>query len=44
MPEKACFDPFISIPGVNVDVNTVNISNLTPLFPLQAQNYLNLEG
>jgi hypothetical protein len=36
MSEKAYFDPFISIPGVKMDVNTVNITNLTPLFPLQA--------
>jgi hypothetical protein len=36
MFEKAHFDPLISIPGVKMDVNTVNISNLTPLFPLQA--------
>jgi len=36
MFEKAHFNPFISIPGVKMDVNTVNISNLTPLFPLQA--------
>jgi len=36
MFEKAYFNPFISIPGVRMDVNTVNISNPTPLFPLQA--------
>jgi len=36
MSKKTHFDPFISIPGVKMDVNTVNISNLTPLFPFQA--------
>lgn len=36
MFEKAHFDPFISTPGVKMDVNTVNVTNLTPLFPLQA--------
>jgi len=36
MSEKAHFDPLISIPGVKMDVNTVNIFNLTPSFPLQA--------
>jgi len=33
---KGCFDPLISIPGVKMDVNTVNIQEITPLFPLQA--------
>jgi len=33
---KGCFDPLISIPGVKIDVNTVNIQETTPLFPLQA--------
>jgi len=41
MSKKTHFDPFISIPGVKIGVNTVNVPNLTPLFPLQAQNYLN---
>jgi len=36
MSEKAHFDPLISIPGVKMDVNIVNILNLTPSFPLQA--------
>ncbi len=33
---KDYFDPLISIPGVKMDVNTVNIQEITPLFPLQA--------
>jgi hypothetical protein len=33
---KGCFDPLISIPGVKMSVNTVNIQEITPLFPLQA--------
>jgi len=32
--QKPNFDPFISIPGVKIDVNTMNVPNLTPLFPL----------
>jgi hypothetical protein len=35
-PQKPHFDPFISIPGVKNDVNTVNITKITPLFPFQA--------
>jgi len=34
--QKAYFDPLISIPGVKIDVNTVNKHEITPLFPLQA--------
>ena len=40
MSGKTHFNPFISTPGVKMDVNTVNILNLTPSFPPQAQNNL----
>ena len=40
MSEKAHFDPFISIPGVKVDVNTVNISNLPSYFHSRHENVL----
>ena len=35
--KKGHFDPNISIPGVKLDVHTVNMLVLTPLFPFQAQ-------
>ena len=40
MSEKAHFDPFISTPGVKVDVNTVNISNLPSYFHSGHENVL----
>jgi hypothetical protein len=40
MFEKAHFDPFISIPGVKMDVNTMNISNLPSYFHSRHENVL----
>lgn len=40
--KKPNFDPFISTPGVKVDVNIVNNLILPPLFPLQAWIFLYL--
>jgi hypothetical protein len=34
--KKPNFDPYISTPGVKININTVNIQILTPLFPPQA--------
>jgi len=34
--KKPNFDPYISTPGVKININTVNIINLTPSFPPQA--------
>jgi len=36
MTRKGHFDPLISIPGVKIGDNIVNIRFLTPSFPFQA--------
>ena len=41
--KKPVFDPFISIPGVNNNINTVNITKL-PLYFHSRHNNLNLRG
>ena len=41
--KKPIFGPFISIPGVNNNINTVNITKL-PLYFHSRHNNLNLRG
>ena len=41
--KKPVFDPFISIPGVNNNINTVNIKKL-PLYFHSRHDNLNLRG
>jgi len=41
--KKPVFGPFISIPGVNNNINTVNITKL-PLYFHSRHNNLNLRG
>ena len=42
--KKHHFDPNISIPGVKIDVNIVNILFFTPTFPFQAQFMIIKQG
>ena len=42
--QKAYFDPLISIPGVKIDVNTVNIQKTNPFVSTPGMNISLIKG